>query len=499
MNLSNMNLRRFAAGSLVVATVLGGCALAGDSESKNTPAQAAKDETPEASPDVPVADAVDRLDRPQAPAGEVKEASVKAPNGDPITIKYLEADQLNIMEGDILLPTQILSATSLGRYWPGGVVPYVIDTSLPSNNRVTEAIAHWQAKTAITFVPRTNQVDYIHFRASNGCSSPIGQQGGRQYINLDTGEAPSSVRAIGIDRSVSPERVYWFYARGYATTGTLKSTDAVSSHFRYIMPPGKALASMIDVAIDKQGHLFSFYDDGTYAEGTPEDLSAYAQPKPYVLGQGKAPADVAAFAIDGDGKFSAFYKDGTVGTGTADDMTAEGTPLTLAEGKTAANVSKVEWSGAGEHPGFVTFYAEMQEQDGGAPYVKALPYAIGAAALAKTTYSGHCSTGATIHEIGHAMGLFHEQTRHDRDEHVRIVWDNIDPAQRFNFEKHSKVVGTDTGEYDFGSIMHYGPTAFSSNGGTTIERLDGVPFKEQREGLSEQDLVGVEAMYGKRR
>jgi len=123
---------------------------------------------------------------------------------------------------------------------------------------------------------------------------------------------------------------------------------------------------------------------------------------------------------------------------------------------------------------------------------------VGNSALTKPSFTGHCGTGATIHEIGHSIGLFHEQTRHDRDDYVNIIWDNIDPDQRFNFEKHSKVVGTDTGPYDFGSIMHYGPTAFSANGEKTIVRKDGKDFEEQRDGLSDGDLLGVEAMYGKR-
>jgi hypothetical protein len=109
-----------------------------------------------------------------------------------------------------------------------------------------------------------------------------------------------------------------------------------------------------------------------------------------------------------------------------------------------------------------------------------------------------CSTGNTIHEIGHAIGLWHEQSREDRDTWIRINWQNIDPNQRHNFDQHI-TDGDDVGPYDYCSIMHYPRTAFSINGQATIEPLrQGAECMGQRNGLSEGDSTAALQLYPRR-
>ncbi|KAA0188363.1 hypothetical protein HAZT_HAZT010947, partial [Hyalella azteca] len=64
--------------------------------------------------------------------------------------------------------------------------------------------------------------------------------------------------------------------------------------------------------------------------------------------------------------------------------------------------------------------------------------------------------GVPIHEIGHAMGLFHEQSRLDRDDYVTVMSDNIQPGKANNFNK--EVTNNFNLPYDYSSVMHYGST-----------------------------------------
>uniref|UniRef100_A0A914XA12 Metalloendopeptidase n=1 Tax=Plectus sambesii TaxID=2011161 RepID=A0A914XA12_9BILA len=76
-----------------------------------------------------------------------------------------------------------------------------------------------------------------------------------------------------------------------------------------------------------------------------------------------------------------------------------------------------------------------------------------------------CGTlGIVTHEIAHALGFFHEQSRYDRDNNVTVNYDNIPVNRQHNFYKtNSTQINLYNVPYDYGSVMHYASNAFAIN------------------------------------
>lgn len=74
--------------------------------------------------------------------------------------------------------------------------------------------------------------------------------------------------------------------------------------------------------------------------------------------------------------------------------------------------------------------------------------------------------GIVLHELLHVAGLFHEHTRPDRDQYVRVVWSNIHKDKHKNFVvpswmRRNPDLVTLGLSYDYGSLLHYGLKVFT--------------------------------------
>ncbi|XP_056881383.1 hatching enzyme 1.2-like [Takifugu flavidus] len=106
-----------------------------------------------------------------------------------------------------------------------------------------------------------------------------------------------------------------------------------------------------------------------------------------------------------------------------------------------------------------------------------------------------CLYHSTVqHELLHALGFNHEQTRSDRDSHIQVVWDNIIQDMKYNFNKIATLnQGT---SYDYGSVMQYHRYAFSKNGLPTMVPIpnNNVSFGEATQ-MSRNDIDRLNRLY----
>ncbi|XP_078069869.1 meprin A subunit alpha-like [Mustelus asterias] len=111
-----------------------------------------------------------------------------------------------------------------------------------------------------------------------------------------------------------------------------------------------------------------------------------------------------------------------------------------------------------------------------------------------------CDYKAIIeHELLHALGFYHEQSRTDRDDYVNIWWDEIIPGMEHNFVVYGDSYITDLNTpYDYESLMHYAPFSFNKNDSFPTITAKIPAFDDiigQRLDFSPIDLLRLNRMY----
>ena len=104
--------------------------------------------------------------------------------------------------------------------------------------------------------------------------------------------------------------------------------------------------------------------------------------------------------------------------------------------------------------------------------------------------------GIIVHEIWHAIGMYHEHQRYDRDSYVNVNLSNVATANQSNFTKITTNYSI-IGSFDFNSITLYGSFDFAVNQSVPVMTMvgSGNTFDGQRYGLSTLDRSWANNLY----
>ncbi|KAM9352314.1 uncharacterized protein ABDE67_007168 [Symphorus nematophorus] len=106
-----------------------------------------------------------------------------------------------------------------------------------------------------------------------------------------------------------------------------------------------------------------------------------------------------------------------------------------------------------------------------------------------------CLYHSTVqHELLHALGFNHEQCRSDRDQYIRVLWQNIQPGLEYAFDKINTL--NQNTPYDYNSVMQYHRYAFSANNRPTMEPIPNpnVEFGTSNQ-MSQNDILRLNRLY----
>jgi astacin len=103
--------------------------------------------------------------------------------------------------------------------------------------------------------------------------------------------------------------------------------------------------------------------------------------------------------------------------------------------------------------------------------------------------------GIVAHEIAHALGYFHTQSRYDRDGFVTINLANVQSGYAHNFDKETPQTNNNYGyEYDLGSVMHYAAEDFAINTNIPVINSSDARYLRTMGNRREPSFIDVQMM-----
>jgi hypothetical protein len=109
--------------------------------------------------------------------------------------------------------------------------------------------------------------------------------------------------------------------------------------------------------------------------------------------------------------------------------------------------------------------------------------------------SGTCTVSTLLHEMGHATGFWHEQSRPDRDSYVTVNFNNmVNTAYGDSTIQYDDMQALTL--YDWSSVMHYFPLNFSKNGSPVLESIPAGMRLSNVVGYSAGDIDAIRRLYG---